>query len=119
MQKVTDKNPVIKAAFDSYQKFHLSPELRSVAESCERFHLDAEAYADSREAEGEARGKALGVIEGKALGIIEGEARGKAEGLTEGKVNIAISLLEEGLSIEFIAKVTGLSQIEIKKLSGD
>ena len=91
MQKVTDKNPVVKAAFDSYQKFHLSPELPSVAESCERFHLDAEAYADSREAEGEARGK----------------------------VNIAISLLEEGLSIEFIAKVTGLSQIEIKKLSGD
>ena len=91
MQKVTDKNPVVKAAFDSYQKFHLSPELRSVAESCERFHLDAEAYADSREAEGEARGK----------------------------VNIAISLLEEGLSIEFIAKVTGLSPIEIKKLSGD
>ena len=119
MQKVTDKNPVVKAAFDSYQKFHLSPELRSVAESCERFHLDAEAYADSREAEGEAegeaRGKALGIIEGEA----RGEARGKAEGLTEGKVNIAISLLEEGLSIEFIAKVTGLSPIEIKKLSGD
>ena len=107
MQKVTDKNPVVKAAFDSYQKFHLSPELRSVAESCERFHLDAEAYADSREAEGEARGE----TRGKALGVIEGEARGK--------VNIAISLLEEGLSIEFIAKVTGLSPIEIKKLSGD
>ena len=115
MQKVTDKNPVVKAAFDSYQKFHLSPELRSVAESCERFHLDAEAYADSREAEGEAEGEARG----KALGVIEGKAEGLAEGKVEGKVNIAISLLEEGLSIEFIAKVTGLSPIEIKKLSGD
>jgi predicted transposase/invertase (TIGR01784 family) len=42
----------------------------------------------------------------------EGKAEGKAEGISE----IAIKMLEGGIDIEFIAKVTGYSISQIKEL---
>jgi predicted transposase/invertase (TIGR01784 family) len=41
---------------------------------------------------------------------------GKAEGMTENSKKIAINLLNEGLSIQKIAKVTGLAMSEIETL---
>jgi predicted transposase/invertase (TIGR01784 family) len=46
----------------------------------------------------------------------KGEAKGKAEGKAERDMEIAIAMLVEGDSIEKIAKITGLSVEEIKKL---
>jgi predicted transposase/invertase (TIGR01784 family) len=55
-----------------------------------------------------------GYSEGKA----EGNGAGKAEGIIEGKnqtiKNIAINLAKEGTALEIIAKVTGLSEADIK-----
>jgi len=52
-----------------------------------------------------------GFYEGKA----ERKAEGKAEGINEAK-NIALNLAKEGTSIEIIAKVTGLSESDIKQI---
>ncbi len=52
----------------------------------------------------------------EAEGRAEGREEGRAEGLEEGKLAIARNLLSEGLSIELIAKTTGLTKEEIKKL---
>ena len=53
-------------------------------------------------------------------GIIKGEAKGRAEGRAEGRVEekkeIALNLLAYNTPIDIIAKSTGLSIEEIKKL---
>jgi predicted transposase/invertase (TIGR01784 family) len=51
--------------------------------------------------------------------LISAEAKGKAEGKVEEKMEIARAMLLEGDSIEKIAKITGLSVKDIKKLKID
>ena len=58
--------------------------------------------------EGEAKGR----IEGEAKGRIEGEAKGR----TEGKIEVALNALKEGLPVNLIADLTGLSATEIENL---
>lgn len=48
-----------------------------------------------------------------------GEARGKAEGEIEGIKKTALNLLKEGTDPQFVAKVTGLSLDDVKRLQGD
>ena len=57
-----------------------------------------------------------GMEEGRAEGRAEGKAEGRAEGRVEEKNNIARKMLANGLSIEQIALITGLTEQEIKKL---
>ena len=54
--------------------------------------------------------------EGYQEGIIKGEAKGRAEGRVEEKKEIALNLLAYNTPIDIIAKSTGLSIEEIKKL---
>ena len=49
-------------------------------------------------------------------GRTKGKAEGKAEGINETTKNIALNLAREGTSIELIAKVTGLLELEIEQL---
>ena len=55
-------------------------------------------------------------LEGMEEGRAEGRAEGKAEGRAEEKNNIARKMLANGLSIEQIALITGLTEQEIKGL---
>ena len=57
-----------------------------------------------------------GMEEGRAEGRAEGKAEGRAEGRAEEKNNIARKMLANGLSIEQIALITGLTEQEIKGL---
>ena len=57
-----------------------------------------------------------GMEEGRAEGRAEGKAEGRAEGRAEEKNNIARKMLANGLSIEQIALITGLTEKEIKEL---
>ena len=65
-----------------------------------RVELDALATAEAK-----------GIAEGKAEGIAEG----KAEGERQAKRQLAKNLLAEKMSVDLIAKLTGLSVEEIKK----
>jgi predicted transposase/invertase (TIGR01784 family) len=49
---------------------------------------------------------------GKAIGYKEG----KLDGKLEGKREVALQLLGKGLTIDFVAEVTGLKKGEIQKL---
>jgi predicted transposase/invertase (TIGR01784 family) len=53
-------------------------------------------------------------------GKIEGEVKGRVEGIVEGnsqaKKEIALNLIKEGIAVEIITTVTGLSEPEIKQL---
>ena len=58
--------------------------------------------------------------EEREIALKEGEAKGFSEGISEGsylaKLETAKNLLELGLSIENIARATGLTEAEIEQL---
>ena len=62
--------------------------------------------------QGLAQGIAQGLEQGKAEGLAEGEAKGKAESQRE----IAKNFLALGIDPATIAKTTGLSEEEVRKL---
>ena len=68
----------------------------------------------------EERGIQKGMQQGKQEGILEGEAKGKqegkAKGIEQGKQDIALRMLNEGVELAFIAKVTDLSLADLKRL---
>jgi predicted transposase/invertase (TIGR01784 family) len=51
--------------------------------------------------------------------LAEGLAEGRAEGIAEGMRRVAVNLLKEGMSVEIVAKVTGLSVEQIQQLAGE
>ena len=61
-------------------------------------------------------GRAEGKAEGLAEGLAEGEAKGKAEGRAEAKTEIARGMLENGIDLKLIVKLTGLSEEEVRSL---
>jgi predicted transposase/invertase (TIGR01784 family) len=48
--------------------------------------------------------------------LAEGEARGELQGQKYASISIARNMLQEGLPIELITKVTGLASAEIAQL---
>ena len=71
-----------------------------------------EEFAERRAAEA----KAEGIAEGKA----EGERKGKREGKREGMLASAKRMLESGmLALKDIAKFSGLSLVQVKKLQAE
>ena len=55
-----------------------------------------------------------GKVEGIKQGIAEGLEAGMEKGITEGKVEVAKALLAEGMTIEKVALLTGLTEDKIK-----
>ena len=74
--------------------------------------LDMVLRNDYARKEGEAIGEARGRAEGKAEGMAEGEARGKAEEQSA----IARRMLKDNVPVEAIAKYSGLSEDEVRRL---
>ena len=72
--------------------------------------MDIQRHIEKEKENWWAEGKAEGLAEGKA----EGLAEGKAEGLAEGKAEIALAMLQMNMSVEQIAKLTGLSVTQVQ-----
>lgn len=53
----------------------------------------------------------------RADGLAEGRAEGRAEGLAEGRTEVAKRMLEAGMDIELICKLTGLDSTDIEAMS--
>ncbi|MEL3908745.1 MAG: hypothetical protein P1P64_07010 [Treponemataceae bacterium] len=86
--------------------------------------FESEIAREKGYAEGLAQGHTAGLAEGISEGYEKGEAsgiqKGLLEGLNKGKLEKARettkNLLQIGLSVEQISKVTGLSESEIEEL---
>ena len=97
-----------------------SPGLQEAREKLKYYSMsDAERYAYDEHInaimiQNDVLGNAR--LEGMEEGRAEGKAEGRAEGRTEEKNNIARKMLANGLSIEQIALITGLTEQEIKRL---
>ena len=111
-EEMEDLKEEIKKAYELWNDMSLSQEERDRIER-RLLDLNSREYAIEYERE-EARKE--GRKEGREEGRKEGRKEGVAEGRKEEKVEIAKRMLGEGISIDLIRKVTGLSQEEIEKL---
>ena len=62
------------------------------------------------------KGREEGRAEGRAEGREEGRVEGRAEGRVEGVIQVARKLLDAGMDVDTIVKMTDLSKGEIEKL---
>ncbi len=85
----------------------LSPEARMLAEAREKALKDINSI----------RGEAM--REGKEEGRREGRREGKEEGIKEGKREDAKMMLMEGLDLNMILKITGLTESEVLELKSE
>ena len=133
-------SPVLQMLNEKIDILTLSPTERKLYESRMKLKSDITTISETQFSAGVERGKSLGLAEGKSLGLAEGKslglaegkslglAEGKSLGLAEGKslglaegsrqkaLETARNLLVIGLSIENIAKVTGLTVQEVEAL---
>ncbi len=61
-------------------------------------------------------GEEAGLLKGEAIGLKKGRKEGLQKGAEKKAVDIAKTMLSEGLDIQLISKMTGLTEKEIKKL---
>ncbi|MDE5783278.1 MAG: hypothetical protein K2H97_03005, partial [Prevotella sp.] len=66
--------------------------------------------------EGLMEGRAEGIAKGREEGRAEGIAEGRAEGRAEGIADVAKAMLENGMDIDKISRLTSLSIDEIRNL---
>ena len=98
--KIMEENENIKEAKEELDRISQDDILRRMAFKAELERMD---YAQL-------------MYEAKRDGKAEGRAEGKIEGAKEKEIQIAKNMLKEKANIEFIIKVTGLTQEEIEKL---
>ena len=114
---IATKSPVLQMLNEKIDILTLSPTERKLYESRMKLKSDITTISETQFSAGVERGLA----EGKSLGLAEGEARGKSLGLAEGSrqkaLETARNLLVIGLSIENIAKATGLTVEEVETLN--
>lgn len=107
LEEIAMQDSILHEAIAAWEKLSDDPKVR------EEYYMRRKAILDEKAAirEAELRTQEAvqkGMAEGKAIGIAEGKAKGKAE--------VAKNLLAMGMDISKIAKATGLSEEEVKKL---
>ena len=106
---IATKSPVLQMLNEKIDVLTLSPTERKLYESRMKLKSDIATISETQFSAGIERGKSLGLAEGKSLGLAEG-SRQKA-------LETARNLLVIGLSIENIAKATGLTVQEVETLN--
>ena len=101
-------SPVLQMLNEKIDILTLSPVERKLYESRMKLKSDITTISETQFN----AGMQQGMQQGKSLGLAEG----KSLGLAEGKLETARNLLFMGLSIENIAKATGLTVQEVENL---
>ena len=102
----------VAMAFDKMQHAQSDEEVRSWVESREKFRRDvATRLANARE-DGVEEGRQLGVEEGRQLGVEEGRPLGNLDGRRE----TALRMLAKGYDPAEVARMTDLTEAEVKTL---
>ena len=101
-------DPALKKALNVLDRMHFAPEEREAYEDHLKWlRVEASTLKKYRQ-EGRIEGLAEGLETGEKIGIEKGEKKGK--------LSTALNLLQIGLPIEQILKVTGLPKKEIEEL---
>ena len=109
VNKVIESEEVLVVASNLLMSISQDERERAIFRSRKKFQMDHASDMATAEDRGERIGREKGIVEGREKGIVEGEARGIAQ--------MARRLKEEGtLSIEDIARLSGLTIAEIEEL---
>ena len=118
---IATMSPVLQMLNEKIDVLTLSPTERKLYESRMKLKSDITTISETQFSAGVEQGKSLGLAEGKSLGLAEGKSLGLAEGEVRGSrqkaLETARNLLVIGLSIENIAKATGLTVQEVEALN--
>ena len=101
-------SPILNILNQKVNVLSLSPEEKKMYESRMKLKSDIATYSEAE--------FNRGIKEGMREGMREGMKEGISQGIREGSINTARNLIAMGLSIENIAKATGLTNEEIEKL---
>ena len=97
----------------SLQDFEIGEKIYSFIEQVLAYKKDiVMTYGQKLRKEGKVEGK----VEGKIEGLEEGMQKGIEKGVEKERFQVAKSMLKEGLTMQVICKITGLSQEEINRL---
>ncbi len=106
---------------DKLDKEHVPKELASDKNIVKAIEAVDRMFNEEERLVYETRMQSLADVESKIAsaeekGLERGRNEGLAEGINQATKNIAINLAKESTTLEIIAKVTGLSELEIKQI---
>jgi predicted transposase/invertase (TIGR01784 family) len=119
LEKIIGSDHVIQRAYEELNRFSWSEIELNTYEQEEKRERDAQAILDQQLLDIEAaKAKYVeqGREEGREQGREEGRGEGREEGREQGIQEVAKSMKQAGLSVEEIARYTGLSETEIDSL---
>jgi len=114
---VSQTNPAINEAWGVIKVLSGDEQARAIAEAREKARMDHDSFLADARSEGLEEGLEKGRVEGRETGRAEGRAEGRETGRAEEKIEVARNLLQEKTSVELIAKATGLTLEEIRRLA--
>jgi predicted transposase/invertase (TIGR01784 family) len=112
LRKIVGKDHAIERAYEELNQFNWSEEELIAYEEAEKRSMDSQATEDYFFDQGETKGRVAGRVEGRA----EGRVEGRAEGIQQRNLEIAKSMLKEGVELDLISKVTGLDKDSLSAL---
>ena len=104
--------PELDEAREKLKYYSMSPKERMAYDE----HLNAVMIQNDVLDTAKLEGRLEGLAEGRAQVIAEGRAEGRTEGRKEAQWMNARKMKEDGMSIEMIAKYSGLSESELQEL---
>ena len=111
--ELAQENPVMAKANEVMNNFYLDDKERERYMAAGRYESDRISMIHESERQGMERG----IKQGLEQGIRQGKQEGLEEGSHQKAIETAKNLLSIGLSIENIAKVTGLGTQEVYRLT--
>jgi predicted transposase/invertase (TIGR01784 family) len=121
LDMVAERNPQIKQAAVKLRVMSADERARDMLERRIKGGRDLRMREKDAMEKGRAKGLAEGLEKGRTEGLEKGRTEGLEKGRTEGvekeRVNIAANLLKINMPKDQIAEITGLTLVEIEKLT--
>ncbi|RKQ34767.1 Rpn family recombination-promoting nuclease/putative transposase [Oceanobacillus halophilus] len=122
LEEISMKDKSLKDAFQNWEELSMTQEQYLAYESRLKRVMDEEAAkreAELRAQEAEKEGKEKGMKEGMKEGMKQGMKQGMKEGEKEAKEEIARKLLTNGMNVEFVIEVTGLTKERVLEIQSE
>src|SRR3990167_9274643 len=116
LEKLVGKDMIIERAYDELDRFHWNEEELLTYDQAEKYEGAYIASMAQEYDEGLEKGRIEGMEKGREEGRTEGLEKGLEKGKQERELEIAKSLLLQGVDVDIIISTTQLSKEEIEKL---
>ena len=126
MHKLIGHDEIIERAVVELDRFSWTSEELHAYDQSEKYSEALLASLDQKFDEGKQagvsegleKGQQIGLAKGEQIGLAKGEQTGREEGEKQKALDIAKNLHDQGIPIEIICKVTGLTKKNIAALIG-